>query len=93
MGSLGDGIGGQGRATGTEMRTAPLWGARFRTRFLHDGRATSVDAAIRAHAGQAQAARDRYVNLSDSAARDGSRDHQRAVDTRNRACAAPSPGS
>lgn len=67
MGSLGDGIGGQGRATTTEMRTAPLWGARFRTRFLHDGRATSVDAAIRAHAGQAQAARDRYVNLSSNA--------------------------
>jgi CxxC motif-containing protein (DUF1111 family) len=66
MGSLGDKIGGQGRATGTEMRTAPLWGARFRTRFLHDGRATSVDAAIRAHDGQAKASRDRYVNLSAS---------------------------
>jgi CxxC motif-containing protein (DUF1111 family) len=67
MGSLGDGIGGQGRATTTEMRTAPLWGARFRTRFLHDGRATSVDAAIRAHAGQAKDARHPYLNLHNSA--------------------------
>jgi CxxC motif-containing protein (DUF1111 family) len=64
MGSLGDGIGAQGRATQTEMRTAPLWGARFRTRFLHDGRASSIDAAIRAHAGQGQAARDSFVNLN-----------------------------
>lgn len=45
MGSLGDGI-PQGEATGTQMRTAPLWGLRFRTRFLHDGRATTVSAAI-----------------------------------------------
>ncbi len=35
------------------MRTAPLWGARVRTRFLHDGRATNLKDAIKAHAGQA----------------------------------------
>src|SRR5205823_2369441 len=41
MGSLGDGI-AQGRARGTEMRTAPLWGLHLMTTFLHDGRATTI---------------------------------------------------
>lgn len=45
MGSLGDGI-VQGQATGTEMRTAPLWGLRLLTTFLHDGRARTVEQAI-----------------------------------------------
>jgi CxxC motif-containing protein (DUF1111 family) len=63
MGSLGDGI-AQGTARPREMRTAPLWGLRGRTLFLHDGRATTVDQAIRAHAGEGQRARDRYVRLS-----------------------------
>lgn len=61
MGSLGDGI-EQNGAKGTEMRTAPLWGAAVRTRFLHDGRADSIDAAIRAHTGQGKESRDLYVN-------------------------------
>ncbi len=64
MGNLGDGIGGQGRATGSEMRTAPLWGARVRTRFLHDGRATNLNDAILAHDGQGKAARDAFARLS-----------------------------
>jgi CxxC motif-containing protein (DUF1111 family) len=42
------------------MRTAPLWGLRKITPYLHDGRATTLDAAILAHAGQAQGARDRF---------------------------------
>jgi CxxC motif-containing protein (DUF1111 family) len=63
MGTLGDGI-EQGAAKGAEMRTAPLWGLRARTTFLHDGRATTVDAAIRAHAGEAAKSRSRYVALS-----------------------------
>jgi CxxC motif-containing protein (DUF1111 family) len=41
MGSLGDGI-VQGAAGATEMRTAPLWGLRGRTTFLHDGRAATL---------------------------------------------------
>jgi CxxC motif-containing protein (DUF1111 family) len=65
MGTLGDGI-AQGAAGRTEMRTAPLWGLRKITRYLHDGRATTLDAAILAHAGQAQAARDRFSALSSS---------------------------
>jgi CxxC motif-containing protein (DUF1111 family) len=62
MGSLGDGI--EQAAAGTrEMRTAPLWGLRARTSFLHDGRARSVDAAIRAHEGQGAPSRNRYQAL------------------------------
>ena len=64
MGSLGDGIGGQGLATGSEMRTAPLWGLRGLITLLHDGRAASIDEAIFAHDGQARAARDRYAALN-----------------------------
>ncbi len=63
MGSLGDGI-AQGTATPREMRTAPLWGLRARTVFLHDGRAATVDSAIRQHDGEAARARDRYVRSS-----------------------------
>ena len=63
MGSLGDGI-AQGRANGREMRTAPLWGLRVRTTFLHDGRATSVTAAILAHDGQGERAKQRFNALT-----------------------------
>jgi CxxC motif-containing protein (DUF1111 family) len=62
MGTLGDGI-EQGAARMGEMRTAPLWGLRARGPFLHDGRATTVDAAIRAHEGQGAPARNRYNTL------------------------------
>jgi CxxC motif-containing protein (DUF1111 family) len=62
MGSLGDGI-EQGQATGREMRTAPLWGLRAIKRFLHDGRATTLDQAISAHDGQGAAARDNFMAL------------------------------
>jgi CxxC motif-containing protein (DUF1111 family) len=63
MGSLGDGI-AQGAASGKEFRTAPLWGLRASAPFLHDGRARTVDQAIRAHEGQGATARDRYTALS-----------------------------
>ncbi|MCU1230717.1 MAG: hypothetical protein JWO97_3601 [Acidobacteria bacterium] len=63
VGSLGDGI-EQGDANGREMRTAPLWGLRFLTSYLHDGRAATLDGAIIAHEGQARAARDRYNALN-----------------------------
>jgi CxxC motif-containing protein (DUF1111 family) len=62
MGALGDGI-VQAPATGREMRTAPLWGLRLRSLYLHDGRASTVDLAILAHDGEAKAARDRFVKL------------------------------
>ena len=54
------------RATrrGREMRTAPLWGLRLLTTYLHDGRAHTLDAAILAHDGQGRWARERYRRLS-----------------------------
>jgi CxxC motif-containing protein (DUF1111 family) len=66
MGALGDGI-AQAGADPTEMRTAPLWGLRTRTLYLHDGRATTLDAAIRAHAGEAQASTAAYAQLTPTA--------------------------
>jgi hypothetical protein len=45
--------------------TAPLWGLGSRSTFLHDGRATTVDEAIRAHGGEAAAARDAYVKIGE----------------------------
>jgi CxxC motif-containing protein (DUF1111 family) len=69
MGSLGDLIGNDGDSVARtrQMRTAPLWGLRFRTRFLHDGRAATVTDAIRAHSGQAAAsARAFFEQLSSS---------------------------
>jgi CxxC motif-containing protein (DUF1111 family) len=62
-----------GDASGREWRTAPLWGLRLVTRFLdgqayylHDGRARTLDAAIRLHGGEAQAVRDAYAALTDA---------------------------
>ena len=63
MGGLGDGI-AQGSATGLQIRTAPLWGVRTRALLLHDGRATTLSAAILAHDGQGKRARDRFAGLS-----------------------------
>ena len=63
MGSLGDGI-TQNRATGRLMRTAPLWGLRQLTTYLHDGRATTLEQAIAAHDGQGRRARDRFARLA-----------------------------
>ena len=48
-----------------EFRTEPLMGLRHATRFLHDGRATSLEAAIQAHKGEAAAARDAFQALSE----------------------------
>ena len=63
MGALGDGI-AQGTAGARDMRTAPLWGLRSRPTWLHDGRANTIDQAVRGHAGEAQSSRDRYGALS-----------------------------
>jgi len=66
MGALGDGI-EMGDANGREMRTAPLWGLRFITTYLHDGRAATLDQAILGHDGQGRAARDQFANLAPDA--------------------------
>ncbi len=62
MGSLGDGI-AQGSASGREIRTAPLWGLRMVTKYLHDARASTLEQAILAHDGQGKGARDRFAAL------------------------------
>jgi CxxC motif-containing protein (DUF1111 family) len=46
---LADGV-SQGGANGREFRTAPLWGLGQRIFFLHDGRASDLVSAIKAHA-------------------------------------------
>jgi CxxC motif-containing protein (DUF1111 family) len=65
MGGLGDQI-VQADASLTEMRTAPLWGVGARPLLLHDGRATTIDDAIRAHAGQGAAAAAAFADLCDA---------------------------
>ena len=64
----GDMIGNDGETLARTklMRTAPLWGLHHRTKFLHDGRATTVTDAIHAHSGQAAASRQAFDNLSAS---------------------------
>jgi CxxC motif-containing protein (DUF1111 family) len=65
---LDDGVGEPGAAS-AEWRTAPLIaldpqkGAR---RYLHDGRAPTINAAIRAHGGEAEPAGNRYRALGES---------------------------
>lgn len=53
-----------GNATPSEFRTEPLMGIRYKVAYLHDGRATSIDAAIRAHGGEASGVVSRYLGLS-----------------------------
>ncbi len=65
MGSLGDGI-VQGQALGQDIKTPPLWGVRASGPYLHDGRAATIDAAIRLHDGEARRARDRYLHLQEA---------------------------
>lgn len=63
MGSLNDGIEQDG-AHAHEMRTPPLWGMRTINRFLHDGRATGIEAAIEGHDGQGRGAKERFHALN-----------------------------
>ncbi len=59
-------------ASGSEWRTPPLWGIGLtatvnrHTRFLHDGRARSIEEAVLWHGGEAQGARDAFMRLSKS---------------------------
>ncbi len=53
-------------ASANEWRTAPLIDLKAqngRRRFLHDGRAGTLDEAVRWHGGEAAKAKDRYMNL------------------------------
>ncbi len=57
-------------ASGSEWRTPPLWGIGLtevvsgHTRFLHDGRARSLEEAILWHGGEAEGARSRFESLT-----------------------------
>jgi CxxC motif-containing protein (DUF1111 family) len=48
------------------LRTAPLWGLRTHTVFLHDGRSTTISDAIQRHSVQAGSTRNNFNNLSAS---------------------------
>ncbi|MCU0865340.1 MAG: hypothetical protein MUC36_16275, partial [Planctomycetes bacterium] len=50
--------------TGFEFRTMPLWGVSKFGPHLHDGRAATLDEAIRAHGGEGQSSRDAYAALT-----------------------------
>jgi CxxC motif-containing protein (DUF1111 family) len=62
---LDDGVGEPG-AQSAEWRTAPLVGLAQAggRRYLHDGRAASLDAAIRAHGGEADNARRAFASAA-----------------------------
>ena len=58
------------KATGNEWRTPPLWGIGLietvngHTNLLHDGRARNIEEAILWHGGEAEKAKQGFVNLS-----------------------------
>jgi len=62
---LDDGV-VQGSARGQDWRTAPLWGIGQRQRFLHDGRARTIEAAIGEHGGEADGTVRRFRALTTS---------------------------
>src|SRR5262249_32066262 len=55
-----------GMASATEWRTAPLWGVADSAPYLHDGRASTLDEAVRRHGGEAQQTSTRYTLLAAS---------------------------
>lgn len=60
----------QGDASGTEWKTAPLWGLGLVTTvnpsatFLHDGRARTIEEAILWHSGEAEQSKLAFMQLS-----------------------------
>lgn len=58
------------KATGSEWRTAPLWGIGLskivngHTNFLHDGRARNITEAILWHGGEAQKSKENFKQMS-----------------------------
>lgn len=66
---LGDNY-SQGKASGDEWRTTPLWGIGLQkivsghTYMLHDGRARNINEAIMWHGGEGSVSREIYKNMS-----------------------------
>lgn len=52
-------------STVTEFVTEPLWGVATTAPYGHDGRSINLDAVILRHGGEAESAKQAYVNLSD----------------------------
>ena len=70
---MGDGLAdslGEGEASGAEWRTPPLWGIGLGAgvsegaAYLHDGRARTLDEAIRWHGGEGATAQQAYLSLT-----------------------------
>jgi CxxC motif-containing protein (DUF1111 family) len=61
---LADGV-SVGEAGASDFRTQPLWGIAAAGPYLHDGRADTLDEAIRAHGGEADRAARCYEGLPD----------------------------
>lgn len=53
-------------AQSDEFRTTPLWGLRFRSRYLHDGRAATLEDAIAMHGGEATNAASAYRQAAEA---------------------------
>lgn len=56
---------GAGQVEGSVFLTRPLWGLADTAPYLHDGRALTIDEAIRAHGGEAVVSRDAYAQAND----------------------------
>lgn len=62
--NLADGFAPTGTGSGAHWKTAPLWGLRDKRIYLHDGRASTVEAAITMHGGEASNSVKEYNKLS-----------------------------
>ena len=62
----GDGIVQAGPAdTANKLRTAPLWGLRIKSRFMHDNGSVTLSEAIQRHAGEARHVVEKFKTLTD----------------------------
>jgi CxxC motif-containing protein (DUF1111 family) len=52
------------QSTANRFRTPPLWGLRFRSWMMHDGKSVTYHQAIMRHGGEASRVRERYEELS-----------------------------
>ena len=57
----------EGDAGMRDFRTPPLWGLAASAPYMHDGRASTVEAAIASHDGEAAASRDSVSQLDPEA--------------------------
>jgi CxxC motif-containing protein (DUF1111 family) len=51
-------------STADKFRTAPLWGVRFRSWLMHDGKSITYHQAIMRHGGEASGTVKRYEELT-----------------------------